>query len=94
MMAATLERPRRSRPAAMLQLLFLRGADPAARISFDAQVLQDGKRFSSRHVVGHQGDGRTVLSAQATFWQHSQVRVHAAAPFAASETPTACPISP
>ena len=89
MMAATLSAPE-DRPAAMLQLLFLRGADPARRISFDAQVLQDGKRFSSRHVVGHQGDGRTVLSAQATFCAPQPGPRHAA-PFAASEDPDSLP---
>lgn len=89
MMAATLSAPD-DRPAAMLQLLFLRGADPVRRITFDAQVLQDGKRFSSRHVVGHQGDGRTVLSAQATFCAAQPGPRHAA-PFAASEDPDSLP---
>ena len=89
MMAATLSAPE-DRPAAMLQLLFLRGADPGRRITFDAQVLQDGKRFSSRHVLGHQGDGRTVLSAQATFCAAQPGPRHAA-PFARSEDPDSLP---
>lgn len=89
MMAATLSAPE-DRPTAMLQLLFLRGADPSRRITFDAQVLQDGKRFSSRHIVGSQGNARTVLSAQATFCaQHPGPR-HAA-PFARSEDPESLP---
>lgn len=89
MMAATLSAPE-DRPAAMLQLLFLRGADPVRRITFDAEVLQDGKRFSSRHIVGTQGDGRTVLSAQATFCAPQPGPQHAA-PFARSEDPESLP---
>ncbi|MGL3213899.1 acyl-CoA thioesterase [Bradyrhizobium sp. BR 1433] len=89
MMAATLSAPE-DRPAAMLQLLFLRGADPVRRITFDAEVLQDGKRFSSRHIVGTQGDGRTVLSAQATFCTPQPGPRHAV-PFARSEDPESLP---
>ncbi|WP_083742187.1 acyl-CoA thioesterase [Bradyrhizobium mercantei] len=88
MMAATLSAPQ-DRPAEMLQLLFLRGADPTRRITFDARVLQDGKRFSSRHVVGRQGD-QTVLSAQATFCAPQPGPRHAA-PFARSEDPESLP---
>ncbi|SEE25189.1 acyl-CoA thioesterase [Bradyrhizobium erythrophlei] len=89
MMAATLSAPE-DRPAAMLQLLFLRGADPTRRITFDAEVLQDGKRFSSRHIVGSQGDRRTVLSAQATFCAAQPGPRHAA-PFAPPEDPESLP---
>ncbi|MBR0795350.1 thioesterase family protein [Bradyrhizobium jicamae] len=89
MMAATLSAPE-ARPAAMLQLLFLRGADPDQRITFDVQALQDGKRFSSRHVIGTQDDGRTILSAQATFCAPQPGPRHAA-PFAPSEDPDRLP---
>lgn len=89
MMAATLSAPE-DRPAAMLQLLFLRGADPTRRITFDAQILQDGKRFSSRHIFGSQGGGQPVLSAQATFCAPQPGPRHAAS-FAPSEDPESLP---
>ena len=89
MMAATLSAPD-DRPAAMLQLTFLRGADPDRRIAFDAKILQDGKRFSSRHVIGTQGDGRAVVSAQATFCAPQPGPRHAL-PFARSEDPENLP---
>ncbi|WP_454644707.1 acyl-CoA thioesterase [Bradyrhizobium liaoningense] len=66
MMAATLSAPN-DRPASLLQLLFLRGADPDQPIEFEVTCLQEGKRFSSRQVVGAQRDGRIVLNAHATF---------------------------
>ena len=55
-----------SRAATMLQFLFLQGTDPAQPVDFEVSVLQDGKRFSSRHVTGTQG-GKPVLDATGTF---------------------------
>lgn len=49
------------------QLLFLRGADPSAAIQLEVKALQDGKRFTSRSVVGTQGDCQAVFSAHASF---------------------------
>jgi acyl-CoA thioesterase-2 len=89
MMAATLSAPD-DRPAAMLQLTFLRGADPDRRIDFDTNILQDGKRFSSRHVVGTQTDGRAVVSAQATFCAPQPGPQHAAR-LSRSEDPESLP---
>jgi acyl-CoA thioesterase-2 len=89
MMAATLNAPD-DRPAAMLQLVFLRGANPDRRITFDAKALQDGKRFSSSHIVGTQGDGHAVVSAQATFCAPQPGPRHAV-PFAPSEEPESLP---
>ena len=66
MMAASLSVPE-NRTASTFQLMFLRGADPGQRIEFEVRTLQDGKRFSSRHVLGVQGNGRMVLNAHATF---------------------------
>jgi acyl-CoA thioesterase-2 len=50
----------------MMQFLFMQGALPQEAIDFTVSPLQDGKRFSSRHVRGAQGSGRTVFDAQVT----------------------------
>ncbi|WBY03074.1 thioesterase family protein [Ramlibacter tataouinensis] len=62
MQAALLEAPP-ERPASMMQFLFLQGAMPDQPIDFKVRPLQEGKRFTSLHVRGTQGD-RTVLDAQ------------------------------
>jgi acyl-CoA thioesterase-2 len=86
MMAATLGAPD-DRPASLLQLLFLRGSHPGQRIEFEVSPLQDGKRFSSRHVVGVQGDGRVVLDAHATFCAPQPGPRHAVSSPALAEDP-------
>lgn len=60
--AALLEAPAGRAPT-MMQFLFLQGAQPDQPIVFDVKRLQDGKRFTSLHVRGTQGE-RTVLDAQ------------------------------
>ena len=65
MMAALMDIPA-GRPPVMMQFLFLQGAMPHEPIDFQVQVLQEGKRFSSRRVAGTQPGGRTVLDAQVT----------------------------
>lgn len=55
------------RPATALQLLFVQGALHDTPIDLHVTVLQDGKRFSSRHVRGTQPGGRIVLDAHATY---------------------------
>ncbi|MDO8906591.1 acyl-CoA thioesterase II [Hydrogenophaga sp.] len=65
MMAALMEVPA-GREASMMQFLFLQGAMPQESVDFQVTVLQEGKRFSSRHVRAAQGNGRTVLDAQVT----------------------------
>jgi acyl-CoA thioesterase II len=85
MMAATLSVPE-DRQASALQLLFLSGAKPDRRIDFEVRILQEGKRFSSRHVLGVQGDGKTVLSAHATFCTPQVGPQHSLARFAPSQT--------
>lgn len=52
------------REATVMQVLFLQGAMPREPVDFQVTVLQEGKRFSSRHVRAAQGNGRTVLDAQ------------------------------
>ena len=85
-MAASLSAPK-DRPASAFQLVFLRGADPTRRIDFEVRVLQEGKRFSSRHVLGVQSDGRAVLSAHATFGAPLPAPGHAAPSTAREEDP-------
>jgi acyl-CoA thioesterase-2 len=54
------------RAASMMQFLFLQGAMPDEAINLQVTPLQDGRRFSARHVRASQGSGRTVLDAQVT----------------------------
>ncbi|TRX76629.1 acyl-CoA thioesterase [Pseudomonas mangiferae] len=54
------------RSPSMLQLTFLQGARPQDAIEFSVDSLQEGRRFSSRHVYGVQATG-VVLSANASF---------------------------
>lgn len=70
-MAASLTVPSGRDPTA-LQFMFLQSANPARPIEFEVTVLQDGKRFASRHVRGTQAangtaTARLVLDAQLTF---------------------------
>jgi acyl-CoA thioesterase-2 len=70
-MAASLTVPA-GRDITALQFMFLQSADPARVIDLEVSVLQDGKRFASRHVRGtqpatHDAPRRVVLDAQATF---------------------------
>lgn len=56
------------RPSTALQLLFLQGGNIDAPIDFHVAPLQDGKRFSSRHIRATQG-ARIICDAHASF-QH------------------------
>lgn len=90
MMAASLSVPD-DRAASTLQLLFLRGADPDQPIDFTVEVLQEGKRFSSRHVRGSQANGQVVLDAHASFCAPLVGPRHAAAPAIVGENPADLP---
>lgn len=65
MWAALMDVPA-GREATMMQFLFLQGAIPQEALELQVTALQDGKRFSARHVRASQGNGRTVLDAQVT----------------------------
>ncbi|KQP45489.1 hypothetical protein ASF44_25305 [Pseudorhodoferax sp. Leaf274] len=54
------------RPASMLQFMFLKGVLPGVPVDYQVTSLQDGKRFSSRHIRALQ-NGQAVLDAHATF---------------------------
>lgn len=64
MRAALMDIPVDRSPTVM-QFLFLQGAVPQEPLEFTVTALQDGKRFSSRHVRACQR-GRAVLDAQVT----------------------------
>lgn len=71
LMAASMTVPD-DRAATALQFMFLQSADPARPIESQVSVLQDGKRFASRHVRGTQPatadqPARVVFDAQTTF---------------------------
>lgn len=66
LMAASMSVPD-DRPAAAMQFLFLQGALHDLPIDLHVTVLQDGKRFSSRHVRGVQPGGRSVFDAHVTY---------------------------
>lgn len=51
-----------------LQILFLQGGDVGSPIDFHVTALQDGKRFSSRHVRAQQA-GRYICDAHVSFQQ-------------------------
>ncbi|MEN0108975.1 MAG: acyl-CoA thioesterase domain-containing protein [Pseudomonas sp.] len=54
------------RSPSMLQMTFLQGARPQDSIEYSVEALQDGRRFSTRHLYGVQGTG-LVCSAHASF---------------------------
>ena len=66
LMAATLTAPG-GRPASFLQFLFAAGGLPGQAIDYEVATLQEGKRFSSRHVRGAQAGGRIVCDASVSF---------------------------
>lgn len=55
-----------SRAPTMMQFLFLQGAMPDVPIDLHVNRLQEGKRFSSRHIRGYQDNERLVLDAHVT----------------------------
>ena len=55
------------RPASFLQFLFVAGGLPGQAIDYEVSLLQEGKRFSSRHVGGAQPNGRIVCDASVSF---------------------------
>ena len=81
------------RAATMMQFLFLQGALHREAIQFDVTALQDGKRFSSRHVRGSQSGGRLIFDAQVSFAVPLAAPAHAAPiePLALLETPENLP---
>lgn len=80
---ATLTQPRR---VSALQVIFAQGGLIGPRIDYRVRSLQEGKRFSTRHVEASQG-GRILISAQISF-QHEQAgREYAAKPLSSVPAP-------
>jgi acyl-CoA thioesterase-2 len=67
-LAAALQTVSADRVLTALQLLFLQGATTTTPVNYSVTALQDGKRFSSRHVRGEQA-GRFICDAHASFQQ-------------------------
>lgn len=67
----------------MMQFLFLQGTWHREAIDLVVTALQDGKRFSSRHVRGTQAGNRMVLDAQVSFAVPWQAPGHMAPAYAA-----------
>ena len=81
-----------ARTPTMMQFLFLQGTQWAQAVDLHVAALQDGKRFSSRHVRGSQGADRAVLDAQVSFALPAEAPAHAAVPaFPADEVPETLP---
>lgn len=78
------------RPVTAMQFLFLQGTLHNVPIDLKVTALQDGKRFSSRHVRGTQSGGRNVLDAHVTYAGPSPSPRHAA-PTTALESPESLP---
>lgn len=55
------------RAATAMQFMFLQGTLHDRPVELQVTPLQDGKRFSARHVRGSQAGGRLVLDAQVGF---------------------------
>lgn len=64
----------------VMQSLFLQGTLHERAIDLEVESLQDGKRFSSRHVRGTRQGGRTVLDAQVSFALPMDAPAHEIAP--------------
>jgi acyl-CoA thioesterase-2 len=72
------------RPVSYLQFLFAAGGLPEQAIDFEVSSIQEGKRFSSRHVRGTQAGGRILCDASVSFARPIESPAHAAAPAADS----------
>lgn len=68
------------RPMSAMQFLFLQGTLHRQAIDFEVTPLQDGKRFTSRHVRGSQAGGRAVFDAQLSFAAPLPAPAHMAPP--------------
>lgn len=74
------------RQATAMQFMFLQGSAPDRAIDFEVTPLQDGKRFSSRHVRARQGE-RIVFDAQVSFAVSLDAPAHADASTALESQP-------
>lgn len=75
------------RACTAMQFMFLQGTLWDEALDLRVTVLQDGKRFSARHVRGVQAGGRMVLDAQVSFAVPIDAPGHGALPRVALEDP-------
>lgn len=74
-----------------LQFMFLQGTLLDRPVELQVTRLQDGKRFSTRHVRGSQAGGRLVLDAQVSFAAPFKGPTHGIAPSVPLGDPDALP---
>ena len=67
------------RVATAMQFMFLQGTLHDQAVDLVVTLLQDGKRFSARHVRGIQGGGRLVFDAQVSYSIPIDAPAHAVA---------------
>lgn len=79
------------RPATVMQFMFLQGTRHDEAVDIHATVLQEGKRFSSRHVRGSQSGGRLCFDAQLSFAAPAAAPAHAMSPGAPLPDPESLP---
>ena len=79
------------RPCTAMQFMFLQGTLHDEALDLHVTPLQDGKRFSSRHVRGVQRGERNVLDAQVSFAVPIAAPAHGAPPAVALEDPDRLP---
>lgn len=79
------------RACTAMQFMFLQGTLWNEALDLQVTVLQDGKRFSARHVRGVQAGGRLVLDAQVSFALTIDAPAHGAPPRVALEDPQSLP---
>ncbi len=79
------------RPCTAMQFMFLQGTLWDEALDLHVTALQDGKRFSTRHVRGVQAGGRLVLDAQISFAVSIDAPGHGAPPRVVLEDPASLP---
>lgn len=80
------------RPCSAMQFMFLQGTLSDEALDLVVTPLQDGKRFSSRHVRGVQRGERQVFDAQLSFALPIAAPSHGAPPAAALADPERLPL--
>lgn len=79
------------RACTAMQFMFLQGTLWDEALDLQVTPLQDGKRFSARHVRGVQRDSRLVFDAQVSFALPIDAPEHGAPPALALEDPDTLP---
>jgi acyl-CoA thioesterase II len=79
------------RAATAMQFMFLQGTLHDEALDLQVTPLQDGKRFSARHVRGVQSRGRLVFDAQVSFAVPIDAPAHAVPPRVPLEDPETLP---